>query len=147
MSKKSPAPKKNSTRQPLFTDPHLLALIMHIGNVHTDDRDSPGVMLLANADAAARTILTSQPLHSAFVLLLDRPSIYSEVRACVRKTAAHWTDPKDSVRAVEAMEAAWDEEADEVRYEDVRDTMPGFIDAATIMGACLMYRLLKGGPR
>jgi hypothetical protein len=133
---------------PQLTDAHLAALLMFLHGASPDDRGGRNGRQFAHADQAAQAMLTSYPLTSAFGVLLDRPVIYDEVAAALRADVPLWTNPKDTRRALEAIEDARNEKADAaVKANDIRDLLPAYIDSAVLVGACLMYRLLKGGER
>ena len=141
--------RKKTTPIPPITDAHLIALLSFI--TYGDHKDDGGhsAATFANAARAAQSMLTTQPLTSAFGLLLHQPSVYDEVSKCLAAHIRHhWTDPKDSIRAFNAIETARREENDDdVKAHDVMDLLPSYMDQALLLGACLMYELLKGGAR
>jgi hypothetical protein len=152
MSKKI-APKARTTRRrsakaPIFTNPHLTALLTYIAR-SGEDGDGRAAAQFERCMASAHTLFASYPLTSAFALFRDRPSIYDEVSANVRAEIQHWTDPKDSLRAFTAVDDARrdDSDSDTVAANDINEVADSYIEQGVLLGACLMYQMLKGGAR
>lgn len=144
------ARRRTSNAAVQLTDPHLTALLSYIHGGRREDPDGRFAELYGRAAAAANGLLTSQPVSSAFELHIHRPTIYEAVSSTLKADLQHWTDPADSLRAFNAIEEAWHEQSIGERSVDDRDLtemMPAYIDHAVYVGACLMYRLLKGGAR
>lgn len=160
MSKKKTQPRKRTKTStemsaiavpPQLTDPHLAALLSFIDGSRRDDYDGRFAAIYGRALAAADQMLTSLPVTSAFELHRDRPSIYEVICSAIEADiAATDTDPADTLRAFTSIQDAWHEDSvgeRSVDDKDITNMMPSYIDHSVYVGACLMYRLLKGGAR
>lgn len=141
--------RRNTTPAPPLTDARLVALLSFItnGDIHNDS-DGRLADSFANSARSAWTMLTSQPVTSAFGLNIGRPTVYEEVSQCLAADICHWTDPKDSRRAFDTIEAARKQESDDaLNPADVNQMLDAYMDHSLLLGACLMYALLNGGAR
>jgi hypothetical protein len=142
------APRSSAKKPAPITDPLLAALLSFIDGARRDDDDGRFAELYGSALAAADRLLTSQPITSAFEMLRDRPTLHEEVSASIDADIQNWTNHKDTRRAFMAVQAAWREESDDpVDPRHITEMMPAYIEHAVYLGACLMYRFLKGGVR
>lgn len=131
-----------------LTDPMLTALLMYIDNAAGDDDNGSVAKKYAAAADAADAMLTSYPLTTAFGGILNRPNVADFVRAAVdanrstseqdddhRQLHHRVTDGADDVEPITGERGQW------------QSLLWAYSDEAVLIGATLMYRLLKGGTR
>jgi hypothetical protein len=133
---------------PTLRDPLLTALLSYIDGGAADDDDGRKAVIFGRALQGADRLLTSEPITSAFQLFADRPAMYEVVAESIVADLPNWTAPIETRRAFEAVEMArHDEGPDTIDSSDVNMIANSYIDHGMLLGACLMYRLLKGGAR
>ncbi len=155
MSKKNPRRPRPATpahkRQtpasiPPLTDPHLTALLMFLANKSPSEDgcvDRAFSAALADADA----LLSSLPLTSAFDDILTRPCLNNQVRAATE--ASTGTDADQRRRLLAEIFDGEQHDADPITAAvgGVQALLWDYTGHGMVRGACLMYRLLKGGAR
>jgi hypothetical protein len=136
-------------------DAHLCALLLYIGGYSTEQErieDRFGAI-----QAAARAIVTSRPLPTAFSELLNRPSIFTSVvttqQEAVEKALESADDDRDrrrvreEARLLRAILANDDKVVPDAISGDLFDVLVWTCLDASLLGAAVMYELLQGGRR
>ena len=140
--------KRHTAALPPVTDLHLLALLkfMSGNDVSLDYFD----IQARHAAAGASALLTSEPVMAAFDSFSDRPEVSALLSVAVRA----WLRTPDpavgeskvrSAKFIEAVEKGEDLAPYHPDSIDFMDLFHTFGDSGMLMGATLMYRLLKGG--
>ncbi len=138
MSKKSARHKKPSRPAPEPIDPQLRALLLYMDNASPDS----GGTTVDEVVSAARRIL-HQP--GAFDEYIGTPSVHEAVIKWLR-----WGDEDGYGKSHNAIVAAIRRASNKefiAREEYVLDVVNISIGRAALIGAAIMYSLLKGGGR
>lgn len=124
--------------RPAVAPPELAALLAYIDHCQADDAISSHSALVAIADG----ILRSAP-HS-FGDRIDHPGVFESLIERVR--VGDYLDPEVAAHERIALEKMADEEPG-VDGKYAYAILISAVTDATVIGAALMYRLLKGGAR
>ena len=129
-SKKTP-----SKKIPPITDPQLVALLSYINDHKSEET------LDAIADLSRRILTTGHPA-SAFECHAGRPQIVESVIERNRAAMAESESQDDK----DAWDALSDTEGEDftLRREVLFNVAVSCISEATLVGACLMYHILRG---
>jgi hypothetical protein len=153
-------PSAQQTTEQAITDPLFVALLMFLSG----DNTRTGInRLISVADDAARQMLASYPLHTAFGenARRPRPSLYELIAAASQRSLDKEAkrggrpDPAWQIQDQQAAAAvrhvnsgAWNfEEPVTIAAHNLHSILIGYAEVGTFCGAALMYRLLKGGAQ
>jgi hypothetical protein len=136
-------------------DPHLCALLVYIGNFeyaeHYED-------VLAEIQSAARSILASKPLSTAFAEFASRPGINDSVLDARQATLdarmknqsiteGERREARKDAGLLRAIRANDDKVVPDAVSGDLWDLLVLTNMDAALIGAAVMYELLQGGRR
>ena len=129
-----------------LADARLTALLMYLTGTNQDD-DGRIADRFAHAHDAARRMLSSRPLTSAFSLQLRRPELNELIYRNILQDMRRWLDATETRRVLERVQGDRWRESESVSRLDLQQLFLAHQDHGVLAGACLMYELLDGGAR
>ena len=129
---------------PPLTDPHLAALLSYLSVSDPGDEEAGDAQ--ARLDAAARALLSRRPVGAVFSWLSPKVGeldVYTQIHALVAADAARSPDLAALCRT--AADAMRDEGPADVPADAVAAAGTLYIDTSMLLGAAVMYHLLRGG--
>lgn len=148
----SQPPKPGRTAQ--IDDPHLCALLLYIGGLSFSDGYEAE---LGAIQTAARALLASRPLSTAFGDFLNRPSVFESVMNARQKmvdarlkeasTDSERREAREDARLLCAIRANDGKVVPDAVSGALFDILVLATADAMLLGAAIMHGLLQGGRR